>query len=155
MKRKKELEPFSRDHYLGLVASRNLILHPTPDSLEKFLELWREEMSDHFYEEERLLGPLASPSMREQMISEHDEIRALVASAKQGRTSAPCLQKLGNKVYAHIRWEERTLFGAIEISSDLSAIAEDAEAMEKRRQNSPLNPQRAEQVRRRETKSSE
>jgi iron-sulfur cluster repair protein YtfE (RIC family) len=155
MKRKKELEPFSRDHYLGLVASRNLILHPSQESLDKFLELWREEMLDHFEEEERLLGPLASPEMRDQMIAEHEEIRALIEAAKQGRTSPACLQRLGNKVYAHIRWEERTLFRAIENSADLTAISQDAEAMERRHQNSPLNPQRAEQVRRRNAKSSE
>lgn len=106
MKRSLALEPFSRDHNVGLTLARHLS-KSQEGAVEEFLTAWQGDLQDHFDEEERILGQLAG-KLQGQMISEHDEIRALVA----GLPGTALL--LGEAMERHIRWEERTLFPYIE-----------------------------------------
>jgi len=75
MKRHPALQPFSRDHNVGLVLARSLQTAPDNGArhevARKLLEAWDVELKDHFSEEERLLGPLASEGMAERLRHEH------------------------------------------------------------------------------------
>lgn len=116
MKRSPALEPFSRDHNRGLILARALMLGHA-QAVRAFEQAWDQELLDHFEEEERLLGPLANPDQADQMRVEHSLIRSL----KQGLPESSV--QLGETLEAHIRWEERELFPAIEASlSDEEAV---------------------------------
>lgn len=143
MKRHPALEPFSRDHNGGLILARALI-ECRPGAAEEFRKAWDRELADHFDEEERLLGVLAGPSLAERLASEHRHLRGLVAGLPGSG------KELGHALDAHIRWEERELFVAIEAGAGEAQLAELAartQAVEERRW--PHSPQRAELVKRR------
>jgi hemerythrin-like domain-containing protein len=126
IKRHVSLQPFSRDHYVGLVQAQHLMAaaaKPPADrrkAVAEFLQAWNSEIETHFTDEERLLGQLASADDCAQLRSEHDAIRGLAQQAfverKQTEPSAQWARELGQKLNDHIRWEERHLFPAIERS---------------------------------------
>lgn len=131
MKRHPSLEPFSRDHNDGLILARKLT-ETGAKALADFRQEWDRELSDHFEEEERLLGPLCGETDRSRLLAEHEEIRALGELAHQD----PEARRLGEILDAHIRWEERELFPRIELSASeirLASLGQAAEALEKRR----------------------
>lgn len=131
MKRHPSLEPFSRDHNDGLILSRRLIRDGV-DALPEFAHAWSDEMQDHFAEEERLLGPLMSQEELERMVREHREIERLgLGDSTQAEVVA-----LGELLEAHIRWEERELFVAIEkraSEAELRSLAVETNRIEDRR----------------------
>jgi iron-sulfur cluster repair protein YtfE (RIC family) len=149
MKRHQALEPFSRDHYGGLVVARHLKEKPGPEATAELLLVWGSEMEDHFREEELLLLPLATPVMGARLRREHEEIRAEVDVAKLHGLSESKSVKLGELIHDHIRWEERELFPTLEAGGQIDGIAESTEAMEHRRHESGLHSRRAELVNRR------
>jgi hemerythrin-like domain-containing protein len=148
MKRHPALEPFSRDHNGGLFAARKLSQGLAPEeALLEFAELWREEMKDHFDEEERLLGRLCLPGELERLIDEHKRIGALAENGTPAQATT-----LGKLLNDHIRWEERSLFPAIESRAtpeDFDWLERETEALEDRRAELPRNARRAELVKRR------
>lgn len=148
MKRHKVLEPFSRDHYEGLVVARHLMKDRDESALLACMKVWDEDMQDHFSEEEALLSEMASPEMATRLRQEHEEIRHMVISARIGQLGPNDIYTLGQKIYNHIRWEERVLFPAVEQSESIESIGPATDAMEKRRHNAS-HPLRAEQVNRR------
>ena len=124
LKRHESLQPFSRDHFMGLKAANQLIKAADAGNAARiaaaayFRQCWGAEIADHFREEEQLLIPLMLDSEIQQMRREHDSIRHLVATDQ--RRNAPKLPPssqwcatLGRELHDHIRWEERVLFGAI------------------------------------------
>ncbi len=149
MKRHKALEPFSRDHYGGLVVARHLKEKPGPGAIAELMQVWNSEMEDHFWEEELTLGPLAPPGMGERLVREHDAIRALVLAAEAQSLPEKDAVRLGEMIHDHIRWEERELFPVLEQDERIEEIEPAADAMELRRQDSGLYPRRAELVQRR------
>lgn len=149
MKRHKALEPFSRDHYGGLVVARHLKEKPGPESIAELMQVWNGEMEDHFREEELTLGPLAPPDMTARLYRDHEDIRALVATAAAHRLSESDTVELGHRIHDHIRWEERELFPMLENDERIDEIEPAADAMELRRQDSGLYPRRAELIQRR------
>lgn len=153
MKRHRVLEPFSRDHFSGLVVARHLIKDRDETALLACMKLWEDEMQDHFAEEEKLLCAMASPEMIQRLHQEHEDLRRMVISARIGQFGPDDIGKLGQKIYDHIRWEERELFPAVEQSQKIESIAPATEAMERRRHNS-AHPLRAQQVERRVVETS-
>ncbi|HVL39651.1 MAG TPA: hypothetical protein VM328_09710 [Fimbriimonadaceae bacterium] len=152
MKRHPSLEPFSRDHNTGLILARRLQQHPTEGSLNEFLHAWQVEIEDHFDEEERLLGPLISESMRAQLLDEHRLIRDVASRLKAGEPAQEDVCRLGEALENHIRWEERVLFPEIErtaTSQQLAQLAKATDEVEARHAASGLAPRRAELVARR------
>ncbi|MBZ0213048.1 MAG: hemerythrin domain-containing protein [Nitrospirae bacterium] len=155
MKRHPALQPFSRDHNVGLVLARSLQTASDDGArrevARKLLEAWDVELKDHFSEEERLLGPLASEGMAERLRHEHrviaEWIEAFRTTGEYGTTAA-----VGTLLHDHIRWEERELFPAIEASAteeDLERLARETDGLEARRHDSPLAPRRGERMDRR------
>ncbi|MCK6485190.1 MAG: hemerythrin domain-containing protein [Phycisphaerae bacterium] len=138
LQRHPSLQPFSRDHYVGLVQAQRLIkanasspAKQRRDALAGFLRAWNEEIRVHFDDEERLLLPItADASQRRQLTDEHAELRSLAAEAERLAgavdVDASWLNRVGALLERHIRWEERELFPAIE----RTAGAEDIRRLE-------------------------
>lgn len=145
LKRDLSLQPFSRDHFMGLKAANGLIqtadAHHAARSaaVAYFHRCWDAEIADHFREEEQLLIPLMLDPEIAQMRAEHDSIRNLVAEGRRTGTQTPAPQwcaRLGRELYDHIRWEERVLFGAIQNRAtplQLDQLAMATAEIEKRR----------------------
>lgn len=159
MKRHEALQPFSRDHNVSLAIARALERVSDEDPVacqreaDKIGAYWRDELEDHFAEEERLLTPLASTESASRLASEHREIASGIRSVAE-RASADDLHKLGALVEAHVRWEERNLFIEIEQSASadqLERLLKDTEALEGRRADSTWAPRRGELAARRHT----
>lgn len=129
MKRHPALEPFSRDHNVGLTIARALA-HGQPESAEEFVRLWDQELCDHFDQEESLLGGLLDSEKLDRLTSEHREIRMLKDALP------PSGPRLGEALTAHIRWEERELFPWIEATAtpeQLERLASATDLVEEKR----------------------
>ncbi|MGP1346107.1 MAG: hemerythrin domain-containing protein [Phycisphaerales bacterium] len=132
IKRHAALVPLSRDHYAGLVHAHRMMKAAGGDRvarhkvLAEFLDEWDRTISEHFDDEERLLGDLASEDDRRRLLEEHRALRDQVHRARQWRKSvdpdAEALAGLGGQLEAHIRWEERELFNRVQASSDAAAL---------------------------------
>lgn len=143
MKRHPALEPFSRDHNDGLILARALE-EGREGSESAAKEAWDLELKDHFAEEERLLIPLCSADLARRLRSEHQDIERRI------QATPVVVRELGEVLAAHIRWEERELFPAIEAeasAAQLSELQREADELEKRRW--PMDARRSELVQRR------
>ncbi len=64
LQRDESLQPFSRDHFMGLKAANELTNAADAGNAERisaaayFQQCWDAEIADHFREEEQLLIPL-------------------------------------------------------------------------------------------------
>jgi len=139
MKRTRFLEPLSHDHHRGLQAAaylkRELAKHTPPEDLASYVaDLWNDHLVQHFQDEERLLLPLmATTAVKElgrRMLDEHRSIRALidriVADPQSGEES---LTQLPDILAAHIRFEERELFPALEAEVTEPTLREVGDAL--------------------------
>ncbi|MCC6681457.1 MAG: hemerythrin domain-containing protein [Phycisphaeraceae bacterium] len=124
LKRHQALQPFSRDHYQGLVQSQHLIKAADSDAIERrkalaeFLDVWEREIEPHFQDEEQLLADLVGNAKRAQLLQEHRRLREFADEARARRRQidpqAQWMRNLGQSLHAHIRWEERELFTSLE-----------------------------------------
>lgn len=148
MKRHPALQPFSRDHNVGLVLARKLsVSSDWQAALDEFVSLWNTELQEHFLEEEELLLPLSSELESATLLGEHKAIRAYVAWARRGLLGPRDVSRLGVMLNDHIRWEERSLFPEIEVRAteeQLRTLAAQTLEVEKRRANSDWAPRRGE-----------
>ena len=130
MKRHAGLRRFSDDHHQWLVNARRLKRAAgeeteLADAAGNFLEFWRQDTRLHFREEEEVLlpvlarhgGDLGHPSVVE-MLAQHARIRGLAMElgdelGRQG-VQGETLRRLGERLEAHIRLEERRVFPFIE-----------------------------------------
>lgn len=148
IKRDPALVSFSRDHHVGLSLARELRLAGEGRSdpiaaWSRFQQAWRDELADHFDEEERLLIPLTrDPALADRLRHEHDALRA---EARAPQPDAAALARIGELLHDHIRWEEREYFPAVEaVLTDASraALARETARLEARRPRScGINPQ--------------
>lgn len=145
MKRHPSLYPLSHDHHHALVQARNLGIaaqSDSPNSLKDaaliFIEFTHSQLQLHFEKEERFLLPLLamktptdSPAIRE-TLDQHMQIRRLIEDlndrlTKDESIDANSLETLGNYLSAHVRFEENTLFPALEAvatEDELQRLAE-------------------------------
>lgn len=147
MKRHPCLQPLSRDHNVALVLARRLEREPNTVRLREFLQVWDDEMDDHFFEEERVLLAHATPEQSARLINEHTIIRQYALAARRGMLDGGDIVRLGGLIHEHVRWEERHLFPSIEQSAspeDLEAIARETALLEDRRRFSTHAPRRGE-----------
>jgi hypothetical protein len=133
MKRSQALKPLSRDHHGALVVAQQLRRATEAEPARQgFLAFWREDGRKHFRVEEEVLLPvwaLHGEVDREavgRMLDDHLWIRrqALVAEQAEGALSLDDLHELGERLAAHVRFEERELFEAIEAALDEEALAD-------------------------------
>lgn len=148
LKRHKSLQPLSRDHYAGLVQARRLRIaadHGASQRLAataEFVGEWDALMAEHLADEEHLLLDLIeNKALVHRLLDEHDQIRSMATTATHlvERVEAPVpdrLRKLASVLHDHIRWEERTLFPAIEqqaTPAELEGLSRATEVIESMR----------------------
>lgn len=141
--RHEALAPFSRDHYTGLVQVQRLRKAADADAVARrkavaeFIEAWDQEIAQHFNDEERVLMDLLSEDDRSRLLQEHTRIRALVSQVrllyKDADPDADALRTISRTLDAHIRWEEREMFGRVQLALDdeqLEALQARTESIE-------------------------
>jgi hemerythrin len=147
-KRDESLQPLSRDHYVGLVHAEHLRKSGSSDTdaatrrqvLGEFIEAWQRDIREHFDDEERLLETLMTQAEVDELHRQHHTLRTMAQQAnEQYANAAPdpdwCCS-LGETLRDHIRWEERTLFPAIQARAtpdQLELLAEHTKPIEQRR----------------------
>lgn len=144
--RHEALQPLSRQHHQGLLASllleKGLKKNASLKEMRDFiLQFWEEELSSHFEKEDFLFLPLANtyPQLIEaltQLKTEHQEIRLIIQKLNNEARSEQfeTIAFFATSLEKHIRFEERQLFNAIQealpeeemiaFSADLNAISE-------------------------------
>jgi len=144
IKRHTSMQPFSRDHYAGLVVAQHLLraANDTADSrrraVREFVDAWQREIRSHFDEEERLLIPLVDqPGEITRLYREHRNLRRFAEQAERriNENDFPpqWVRELGQQLRDHIRWEERVLFGLIEqdaTDDELEILGHETERIE-------------------------
>jgi Rrf2 family protein len=124
-RRHKALIEWSRDHTLGLAVAKHLTESSSKggddrrSALQEFLAAWRDNLADHFTQEEECLLPvLRGKGDAKRLQKEHAAIRANVelagAFVDDDDIDATWLLGVGKLLHDHIRWEERELFPSIE-----------------------------------------
>ena len=144
MKRDPAMAGLSRDHQHGLAVAlqlRRATAETAADAQAAFLAFWDEEGQRHFRAEEEVLLPAAARYVAPatdamvRVLVEHVDIRrraAELALAPAGELDD--LRALGDRLYEHIRHEERVLLRLIEEAlphEELSALAEALERAER------------------------
>lgn len=132
MKRDPRLRGLSDDHHQALVLGRQLLLALEAGDCdgiaERIQSRFDDELAPHFEVEEQVLVPAMQTSglrpLAERLLDEHDQIRAAVQASSAGDLEASA--SFAQLLIAHVRFEERVLFPAIEgsLSGDvLDAVA--------------------------------
>ncbi|ENO89193.1 hemerythrin domain-containing protein [Thauera linaloolentis] len=110
MKRHPQLIQLSREHHAALRLGRHLLAGGAAGELRAEYPA----LAAHFAEEERDLLPLLQRhghlALAARLRDEHAQLHALFAAASNGAGEA----EAGQALIAHVRFEERTLFPAIE-----------------------------------------
>ena len=121
MKRSEALRSLSRDHHQALaVAQRLRRAADAGEAAREFTEFWREHGEAHFQVEEQALLPLWEQLGRvdeegvARLALEHLRIRSMAIEVASGTATLERLHELGEQLSAHVRFEERELFVAIE-----------------------------------------
>lgn len=124
MQRDKNLYPLSHQHHNGLMAvlllKKGISKQADVKVMGDFiLTAWNDELEEHFIAEEKVLEPslLHLPQVQElynRMLSEHQQIREVIAGLQQGKESIERIELFHVLLDKHIRFEERVLFPFVE-----------------------------------------
>jgi hemerythrin-like domain-containing protein len=122
MKRGPGLIQLSREHHLALVLAKRMqrIDAGTAGDIHGFVAAARktfaEEIDPHFQTEEAVLLPALKVANEHELVSrtvsEHANLRALIRDMNHQDVAS--LQRFGDALEAHVRFEERILFPAAE-----------------------------------------
>jgi hemerythrin-like domain-containing protein len=122
------LQPLSRQHHQGLLASlileKGLKKNASLKEMRDFiLQFWEDELLVHFEKEDVLFLPLAEkyPQLKDSLIQfkqEHQEIRLIIQKLNNEARSeqTETIASFATSLEKHIRFEERQLFNAIQES---------------------------------------
>jgi hypothetical protein len=136
MKRSEALAPLSRDHHVALGAALRLRRATAADvrrATTLFGEFWRHDGARHFEIEEELILPALPRGDAEwdaavvRVLAEHTDILAR-AQALDG-TDVEAAHELGERLQAHVRFEERVLFPLLEARAEPDALVALGEAV--------------------------
>lgn len=118
IKRHPSLQPLSRDHHQALLLTWKIRQGIKKDVPAKRISAYcnwffREHLLPHFSLEEQYAFPVLGEEdqLIQQALSEHAQLRAMFGNPL---TSTSALEAAGDLLEAHIRFEERTLFNAIQ-----------------------------------------
>jgi hemerythrin-like domain-containing protein len=123
MKRSAALQPLSREHHSALTlakacerAAQSGDAAQVGKACERAIQAYANELEPHFqYEERSLLPLLHGAEMRplvERTLADHRRLRGLLDGLRQSDVAA--LAGFGKCLAAHVRFEERELFQALE-----------------------------------------
>ena len=118
MKRAPELKQLSEEHHLALVLARTARRAARGGEAGEVAKAWREiagkygaELAPHFKIEEETLAPALQAAgeaqLVERLLEDHRYLQALVEGADH---SPAALEAFGDRLDAHVRFEERELF---------------------------------------------
>jgi len=146
LERDPALVPLSQDHHHALVQALRLReaadgpAGSAPAVAAAFLEHWRDAMAGHFADEEEVLLPRTGaldPAGAARILSEHGELRALVALLKRalaaGEDPRAAMRETGELLRDHVRYEERGFFETVQRALDAAAREELGRAIEAHR----------------------
>ena len=136
MQRSEALAPLSRDHHQALETALRLrrATDETVDAaLARLNAFWVGVGRRHFEIEEELLLPVLSDerwtAMAERVRAEHADIRAR-AAALEHEPAVEAARELGERLNAHVRFEERELFAHLEAALDATELERLGRAVE-------------------------
>lgn len=127
MRRSTYLAPLSREHHSALEHALRL-RRATPDTVEhrvrRFADYFAADGRRHLADEERRLLPLlsgreAGRRLAERLLAEHAELRCGADDVTGRPGDVAAAQRLGELLYAHVRFEERELFRWVEAEHGL------------------------------------
>ena len=132
MKRSAELIPLSHDHHQALfVAQRLRRAEDAEEATGELLAFWVDQGADHFRAEEELLLPAwlandagADRELAARLAAEHLDLRSRIRAIEHGERTIEALAEVGKRLAAHVRFEERQLFGVIEAALDDQQLAD-------------------------------
>jgi hemerythrin-like domain-containing protein len=126
MKRSPQLTPLSHDHHQALRVAQ--VLRRAVDESEAartFQDFWGAHGSHHFAIEEDLLLPAwfacserADTALAARLVQEHLQIRTVVQRVRGQRATLEELNRCGELLAEHVRFEERVVFPRIESDLD-------------------------------------
>jgi iron-sulfur cluster repair protein YtfE (RIC family) len=132
MKRHPTLQQLSRDHQLALAVALELtraVEATAPAARGRFLNFWRAEGRQHFRQEEEILLPAFARRgdprhpIVARVLTDHVELRGDAAELAEDANPSPALlRRVGARLQAHVRREERQLFPLIESTLDDRAL---------------------------------
>jgi hemerythrin-like domain-containing protein len=136
VQRSQALAPLSRDHHQALETALRL-RRADDDTLDSALarlsSFWAGIGRRHFEIEEELLLPALADerwlAMAERVRSEHADIRRRAAALEED-ASVDAARELGERLNAHVRFEERELFGHLETALDTGELERLGRAVE-------------------------
>ncbi len=121
MKRSEALTSLSHDHHQALFTAMKLRRADDIDEARAvFLGFWNRDGRLHFRVEEEVMLPVwASYGDVDQagvsrMLGDHLEIRRAALLVESREATLPDMHELGDRINAHVRFEERELFPLIE-----------------------------------------
>lgn len=123
MKRSTTLQPLSREHHTALTlakacerAAQSQEGGRVTQTCQRAIRAFSDELEPHFQIEEQTLLPLLhnteNQSLEQRTLTEHRQLRALLVGLLQ--SDAGALDDFGKRLAAHVRFEERELFPALE-----------------------------------------
>ena len=123
MKRSEFLQPLSREHHTALSlakscerAAQSGDAEVVNQACQRALEAFCRELDRHFQFEERALLPLLQSDATQQLVqrtlADHRQLHGLLDGLQRNDVGA--LERFGKYLLAHVRFEERELFPAIE-----------------------------------------
>ena len=135
MKRDRRLRQLSDDHHQALVLARRATSAASAES-EAAVVAWEEvvrrfhrELAPHFSVEEQYMLPAleraGGAALAKRTRDEHAELRRIVSD--DGHDLATRLDRFGALLRAHVRFEERVLFEAVQerlSDAELEAVSE-------------------------------
>lgn len=123
MKRSPVLQPLSREHHTALTlakacerAARSGDEALVNQACQRAILSYADELAPHFEFEELSLLPLlhgtGMQALAERTLADHEQLRVLRDALQ--RDDADALERFGKCLSAHVRFEERELFPALE-----------------------------------------
>jgi hemerythrin-like domain-containing protein len=134
--RSEALRSLSRDHHQALVVAQRLRrAEDVKEAAKGFLEFWHGHGQRHFRIEEEVLLPIWAHLGRvdepaaAQLALEHLRIRSLAVAIEDGPSTLAKLHDVGERLAAHVRFEERQLFELIERDLGVDQLSQLARAV--------------------------
>lgn len=123
MKRSVTLQPLSREHHTALTlakacgrAAQSGDAEQVHKVCQRVIRVFADELEPHFQVEEQTFLPLLHGAENQQLaqrtLADHQQLRALLDGLRQN--DAHALELFGERLSAHVRFEERELFPALE-----------------------------------------
>lgn len=111
MVRNPVLVPLSREHFSALAAAAHILAaEPEDDHAPLLQELQGLALEVHFAEEEHVLAPHLPPDLAKLLLTDHGDLRQLLARLQAPTASHDDWLALANRLREHVRWEERVMF---------------------------------------------